>query len=462
MLQSLRKKFIGTPAFYKKVMALALPIMIQNGITNLVNMIDNIMVGAVGTVQMTGVAVTNQLIFVFNLCIFGAVSGAGIFLAQFFGKGDSEGMKYSFRYKLYTAVLISALGVGVFLLLREPLIRAYLQGEGAAEDIAAAFTYAEDYLFVMLIGLLPFALVQAYSSSLRETGHPTLPMVAGLIAVATNLALNYVLIFGKFGAPALGVVGAAVATVISRFVELFIVVFFTHRAPAVHTFAVGVYRGLSIPAGLVRNITVKATPLMINETLWAAGGAVLNQCYSLRNFDVVAANNINTTFFNVFSVAFMSVGVAIGIIHGQNLGAGRFDRAKEDAPKLLVFSVFVSFVVCAAYFFLADAIPFLYNTTPEIRVLATDLMKIAALAMPLDALANASYFTLRSGGKTGITFLFDSCFVWVVNVPTAVILSRFTAVPILPLYAICQAEVIIKDILGVTFVHKGIWIRDIT
>lgn len=455
------KRFIGTKDFYKRVFALMIPIMIQNGITNFVNMLDNVMVGRVGTLQMTGVAVTNQLIFVFNLCIFGAISGAGIFGAQFFGKGDDKGVRYTFRFKIVFCTILCIIGILIFLFGGNELISLYLKGEGSAEDIAKSLGYARNYMLIMLVGLLPYTLAQCYSSTLRETGQSLMPMIAGVCAVAVNLSLNYVLIFGKLGVPALGVNGAAIATVISRFAELGVVAVWTRIKAGKNRFIIGAYKSLYIPARLVGEISKKGLPLMLNETLWAAGMAALSQCYSVRGLNVVAANNICQTFFNVFSVAFMSVGVAIGIILGQMLGAGETDKAKDTCYKLIAFSIFISAVVAVVYIFAAEFIPLIYNTDSSVRVLATRLMQISALSMPFDAFANASYFTLRSGGKATVTFVFDSGFMWAVSVPVAFLLSRFTSIPILPLFAIVQSLYIIKDIIGFYFVRKGVWIKNI-
>lgn len=457
------KKYIGTREFYRRVFALAIPIMVQNGITNFVNMLDNIMVGRVGTLEMTGVAVANQLFFVFSLCIFGAVSGAGIFVAQFHGKNEVEGVRRTFRFKLVSCFLISLVGIGILLVFGRDLISMYLRGNGENNpaDVAAALEFAWQYLLIMLVGILPYSIVQCYSSTLRETGRPMLPMVAGVIAVVTNLALNTVLIFGKLGAPRLGTNGAAIATVISRFVELIIVMIWTYAKRRENPFIVGVFRHFRIPLSLAREITIKGMPLMINETMWSAGMAMLSQCYSERGMAVVSANTICQTFFNVFGTAFMAVGAAIGIILGQMLGADKKDEARDSARKLIAFSVMVSVIVSALYFVVSAYIPLIYNTTDEIRVTAHRMMQICALAMPLDAFANAAYFTLRSGGKTFITILFDSCFVWVISVPTAFILSRYTTVSIFVLYAICQGENFIKDIIGYVLVRRGIWVKNI-
>ena len=455
------RKFIGDWNFYKKIFALAIPIMIQNGITNFVNMLDNIMIGRVGTVEMTGVAISNQLIFVFNLCVFGAISGAGIFGAQFFGKNDHDGVRYTFRYKVIVSFIITLIGVSVFFFFGNDISRMYLMGEGSAADVQNSLRFAREYMLIMLIGLLPYSLAQCYSGTLRETGQATVPMFAGVGAVIVNLVFNYLLIFGKFGFPKLGVHGAAIATVISRFFELFIVALWTHKNQNENIFIKGIYKSFNIPKVLVKNITLKGLPLMINETMWAAGVAIVNQTYSTRGYDVVSANNICQTFFNVFGVAFMAVGAAIAIILGQMLGASEEKLAKEASFKLIAFSVFVSSVVSVLFFLCSGFIPNLYNTGATVKATATSLMRICALTMPLEAFAHASYFTLRSGGKTVITIIFDSCFVWLITYPAAFLLCNFTSLSILWIFAICQSLNLIKCVAGYILVDKGIWIKNI-
>ena len=295
MTTGLREKFIGDKKFYKMVLMIAVPIMIQNGITNFVSMLDNIMVGQVGTEQMTGVAIVNQLIFVYNLCIFGGVSGAGIFTAQFFGQKDDEGVANTFRFKLWMAVLLTGITVLVFLAAGDSLIAMYLQGSQDGGDPAAALRYGKQYLRIMLAGLLPFMLVQVYASTLRECGQTVIPMKAGVMAVFVNLVFNYLLIYGKFGFPELGVAGAAIATVLSRYVEAVIVITWTHKHKEINTFVKGLYATLKIPGWLIQRILIKGTPLLVNETLWAAGMALLLQCYSVRGMNVVAGMNISNT-----------------------------------------------------------------------------------------------------------------------------------------------------------------------
>ena len=450
-------------AFYRRVLGVAVPIIIQNGITNFVSLLDNIMVGQVGTIPMSGVSIVNGLVFVFNLCVFGACSGAGIFTAQFWGSQDHEGIRHTFRFKLFICLILSALGTAIFLLGGTGLIGLYLQGDGDALTAAGAMEYGLKYLRVIIWGFLPFALCNAYSGTLRETGETVVPMVGGITAVFVNLILNYVLIFGHFGAPAMGVEGAALATVISRFVELILVAGWTHLHPERNPFIRGAYRSPYIPGKLLWGITVKGMPLLVNEFLWSTGVAILNQCYSTCGLDVVPAMNIATTMSNLSSVVFLSMGNAVGIIMGQMLGACHTESEVRDTNRKLIAISVVSGVlfggVMAAF---SGAFPHIYNTTDSVRLLAAELICIYAFIMPIHAYANATYFTLRSGGQTFVTFLFDSCFMWVCSVPVAICLSRFTGISILPLYALCQGLDAIKCVIGFFMLKQGKWIQNLT
>ena len=460
-LKKLVRKYVGDRAFYAMVLGVAVPIMIQNGITNFVSMLDNIMVGQMGTESMSGVAIVNQLLFVFSLCVFGGVSGAGIFGAQFYGNGNHEGLRSTLQFKLILSVILTAVGTAIYMAADSALISLYLHDGSESGDIAATLEYGIDYMAVMLIGLLPFAFTQAYASTLRETGETIVPMLAGVAAVLVNLCLNYVLIFGHFGFEAMGVRGAAIATVISRFVELAIIMIWTHMHLERNRFAEGLFTKFTMTGKLVRQIIVKGMPLMFNELLWSMGIAILNQCYSMRGLDAVAAINISSTISNVFSVVYMALGSSVGIIVGQKLGAGDMTGAKDTDNKMIAFAVASCLVVGVLLFAVAPLFPDIYNTTDTVRHIAASLIRVTALSMPMYAFANASYFTLRSGGKTGITFVFDCGFVWAVALPTAMALARLTSVPIVPMFAICQAIDLIKCLIGYILVKKDVWIHNL-
>ena len=408
-------------------------------------------------------SIVNQLMFIFNLCIFGGLSGIGIFTAQFYGKGDNEGIRYTVRLQFMMAVFLSIAAFFVFWFAGGSLVSLYLHSDGGGGSVQETYRYAKDYLAVMYAGLLPFALAQVYSSTLRNTGETVIPMTAGLMAVAVNLVGNYILIYGKFGAPALGVTGAAVATVISRFAEMAFVIWWTHRHSLRYPFIKGLYRPVFyVPKDLIWKVLLKAFPLLVNEALWSGGQAALVQSYSIRGLSAVAALNISQTIANVFNVGFIAMGSAIAILLGQMLGAGKTEEAKEEAVRLTFFSAVFCLLFSCAELLISGIFPRMYNTSDEIRILAAGLIRISAFCMPIYSYCNSAYFILRSGGKTVITFFFDSGFSWVVSIPVAFVLSRCTDLPLVPMFLAVQLLDLIKCVVGHILVKRGNWAVNIT
>ncbi len=458
MFTKFRSKYIGDKAFYKRYLYLALPMIVQNAITNLVSFLDNIMVGQLGTEQMSGVAIVNQLIFVYNLAIFGAVSAASIFGAQYYGKGNHKGHMYSFRFKLYAALLVTILTILLFLTNGENLISLYLTdtaGNGATD---VALQYGLQYLAIMVVGLIPFAVNQAYATNIKETGQTMVPMIASFVAVGSNAVLDYLLIFGIGPFPKLGVIGAALATVIARYIEALIIIIWAHGHADKNRYLKGAYTGFGIPKEELKAILIKGFPLMINEVLWAAGMTAVTQCYSVRGLEVVAGLNIATTITNLFNIIYLQLGGCISIVVGQYLGAGELKMAKDADNKMIVFSVFCCVIVAAVMLVIGGFFPQIYNTTDEIKGLATSFIAVSALIMPFCSFSHASYFTLRSGGKTMVTFLFDSVFTWVIVVPTAFVLAHFTGIGIISVYFFVQATELIKVIIGYCMVRSNVWL----
>ncbi len=457
----LRERMFGDRDFYAQVVAVVVPIIIQNTVSNVVSLLDNVMVGRVGTLQMSAVAIVNQLLFVFNLCIFGGLAGAGIFATQYAGAHDDKGVRDCFRVKWMIALSMLACALVVLIAFPKRLIGMYLAQETAQADAAATLGFGMDYLTVMLWGLLPFGVSQVYASTLREVGETRLPMFASVAAILVNLVFNYFLIFGKCGFPELGVTGAAIATVLSRYVETAVIMVYTHMKSHHFGFIRGAYRSLRVPKPLMISILRRGTPLLVNEFLWSSGMAVLLQCYSVRGLDVVAACNIATTVSNLFKVVFLSMGNAVAIMVGQALGANDIERAKNCTWRLMTLSVGSNLIMATLLALFAPAIPNIYNTEPHVRQIATQLIYVVAVMMPAYSFSHCCYFTLRSGGKTIITFLFDSVFTWCVNVPAAWLLAYKTGLGIVPLYFGVQALEMVKVVVGFVLVKKGVWIHNI-
>lgn len=458
---SFKDKYFGDKNFYKMTLTIAIPIIIQNLLTNLVSMADNIMVGQLGTNQMSGVAIINQLFFVFNLLVFGGMSGAGLFSAQYFGQKNHNGVRDVFRMKILIGIAIIAISLSVMIFLHEPLINMFLHEGSSSGNIKETFNYAKNYLYIMVIGIAPFVISNCYNTTLKESGQTVVPMKAGVLAVVFDIVLNYIFIFGKLGFPAMGVVGAAIATVISRFVECGYLVIYTHIHSNDYPFIKHCYRTLKVPGSLVKKIIVTGTPLMLNEFLWAGGLTLQTQALSTKGLATVGGLNICNTIGNISNCIFVTMGTTIAIVVGQLLGAGKLKEAKVTATRMAAFSLLISFGMIIILGLLGPVFPHFYNTTDEIRKLATKFIWAVAAATPFISLSNSEYFILRSGGKTIITFLFDSCFVCLVNVPIAICLTKFTAIHIVGIFFLVNMLEGVKALIGFIMVKKDIWLNTI-
>lgn len=446
----------------KEVFALAVPIMIQNGITNAAGLIDNLMVGSISTEAMTAVSIASQLIFVFNLAIFGGMSGPGIYGAQYYGNNDTEGVRNVFRIKLWIGTICTLIGIGVFFFFDRFLLGLYMTDIDSKINAALTMEYAVKYLRIMLMGLAPFTVTQIYSTSLRETNESFKPMVAGLVSVVVNIFFNWLLIYGELGFPKLGVEGAAIATVICRFAECAVAVIWPHIRVKEHEFLKGLYRTLFVRKEIVLPILKKSLPILLNEFLWAGGVAALTQCYSVKGLIVVTSINISNSLCNLLNVVFIAMGHAVGIIIGQYLGAGEFDKAKKKSVLLMWLTAGICVILSVALIALSGIFPNMYTSAePDVKAAATKFIIITAFFFPLQGFLNSLYFTLRSGGKTLVTFLFDSCFSWVVSVPVAFVLSRFSGLNIYWIYACVNALDLIKVIIGFILIKKGVWISNL-
>lgn len=451
------EKYVGDRAFYRRVFQISVPMMVANAITNFVSLLDNIMISSLGTEALAGVSIVNQFMFMFQIVVFGAVSAASIFTAQYVGSGDREGVVNTFRFKMYLNLACAGVAILIFLVFGDNLIQAFLHEGEDTGNLALAMEYAKEYLAISLIGLFPFALSQVYASTMRETGNVILPMYASIAAVATNCIGNVILIFGLLGAPALGPAGAAIATTSSRFIELAILAIYAHFHNKDCYYANHCFHSFKIPMDLVRNIIMKGIPIMLNEFFWSLAITMRNQSYSVRGLDAVAAQTIAMTVFSVMSVVYMAVGSAIAIIVGNQLGAGKIEEAEDTACKMRGFGVAVGVVVGGLTAALCGVFPVLFSATPSVSRIATFMLIMVGIAMPFSAYCHSAYFTLRTGGKVLVTVLFDAVWMWALVVPLSLVLANFTSISIYALFAICHLTEIPKCALGMILLKKVKW-----
>ncbi len=482
-LSHFRQKFIGSKAFYRTVMIILLPLVAQQGITSFVNLLDTLMVGSLGEETLSAVGVVNQILMVFNLTIFGGLSGVSIFGSQFAGKNDVDGMRQSFRAKLYFCAFVCVAGISLLALMGDRFIAMFMEGEmnsqsvaltaeALAERVAFASRQAHDYLMIMLWGLPAFALSQAYAGSMREMGKTVATMVGSVIAILTNLVLNFLLIFpvrelNVFGltftmwGAGMGVRGAALATVISRFVEMAFVLTYAHLHQNRYVFLRGAFRNGYVPLSLLKRIAITGTPLLANEVLWSLGMTFINQCYSRRGMTALAALNITSTAWNLFCIIMFAMGNAVSIMVGQYLGRGDKKGARDVDTKLLFITVVSHLVLGGLLALVAGMIPNLFNVTEEARALAKQTLVIAGLSLPIHAFLHATYFTIRSGGKTVVTFLFDSVYTWCVPAVLAYLLSHYTQANVVTMYFCIQFIDVVKLVIGLFMLKSDFWANNV-
>lgn len=456
------KRYFGNKQFYKSVLAISVPIMIQSGITNLVNMLDNIMVGSLGTEAISSVAIANTFIQVFNYIIYGASAATGIFSAQYHGAGDTPNVRNIFRIKLMINVSIASLTILILSLFGKPLISIFLNSNNSEGDIAKTLLLSKEYLTIILVGLIPHSISQAYASALRETKNVKLPAFSSIVTVSTNFVLNLLLIYGLLGLPAMGIAGAALATTISRFVEIAILTISVHTRSHKFQFIIGAYRSFKVPAKLVMKVVKKGLPFLANEALCALALTLNKHCYSTQGLDAIAAMNIQSTVSSVLVITFSALSNAIGIMVGNLLGAGKKEEAIDTNSKLLMFAFLVGAVVGVFQIAISPLFPLLYNTSDSVRSLASYMMIISGLTLPASSLAVSCYFTLRSGGRALLTMLFDCVYGIIFTVPIGYLFAFGFNSGIHALFAAVTITEASKGILGLILVMKVNWAQKLT
>lgn len=335
-----------------------------------------------------------------------------------------------------------------------------------AETIAKTIDYSSSYTKIMLIGIFPYSITVALSYSMRETGNTFIPMLSSITALLVNCLLNYCLIYGNFGFPVMGVIGAATATVIARYMEAGIILLGTMKHRNDYCDYINhVFKTFSIPFDLIKKFIKNGTPLVLNEVLWSVGLAAIYQRYSLLGLDAIAAINISDVISNVFSMALIGLGSSVSILVGQKLGGKLLDEAKDIDRKMITFAFVLNIFIALILFLLAPYLTEMFAVDENVKHLAQRFIRVTALLLPFRAIYSCSYYTLRAGGKTIITTLFDSGYTCTVALITATILTLndgiFSQMDTFTVYLWIKLLDIPKALLGLYLIHKGIWIKNL-
>jgi putative MATE family efflux protein len=440
--------------FLKSFFVIALPMILQQTLSASVQLVDNFMVGSLGESAISAVASVNQIFFIGMLLVFGITGGAGIYTAQFFGDKDFDKLKQSYRLKIVCSLAVAFVILFISLTFRRQLIGVFL------DTNSEAFKMAMSYVFIASFGVIPMSLNTAIGSTFREVAKPVYPTIATTTSIFINTFLNWVLIFGNLGMPALGVQGAAIATVIARSIETMIMLVLVRvKGSAFSTRIVNIYK---INKELARKIFVKALPLSLNELLWSSGMTVLFFTYSLRGEQQLAGHSIAYTIFQLAFVIFGGIGVAVSVMVGNELGADNIDKAKQNSRNIMKLGSVIAIGMGFIVFILSDIILGFYNIDLIAYTVAKKNIATLALFFPIFVMNLTMFFSMRAGGDAKSTLIMDAVFTWLVPVPLALFLGYQTNMPIYQMFFWVNAVELLKLALAFYRYNKGYWLVNLT
>lgn len=447
------KRMIGTKEFYKAVMVIALPIMAQQFVTSFVNLIDNVMIGSVGSIALTSVTVANKFYLIYNSTLFGLCGASCIFIAQYYGADDHEKCQEVFDINLFLSLLAGLIFTLLVLFIPTQILQLFSKTPIIVET-------GLSYLKYIKYSYLPFALSMTVMTALRAVGINHLQLKIGIVTVFTNTFLNYILIFGHFGMPSLGVQGAAMATLIARLVELFIYLIVLFRKK--HYFIFNLKGMGHLNFSLMKKMMIKAIPLTLNEIMFSLGNAMIFKAYIRTDEFLVAAISVVDTVLNIAFIVFSGLSSAVSILIGNKLGANQLEEARENSLKLIVFGAFIGAVAGFLLIVSSPFIPHIYHLESQINTTITTMLCIKGCLIPIYVINVCIFFVLRAGGDATSTLIMDSGFLWGANVLVSTVLSLMFSLPLIHLYFIVESLDLIKMFVATYFYRKGKWVRNMT
>lgn len=447
-------KFWKDKIFLKSVFAIALPMALQNLISTSVNMVDTLMITSLGEASLAAVGLANQVFFFYALITFGINSGSSIFISQYWGKEDQINIRRILGIALFISTIVGVIFTFVAFLFPEFLMRIFI-------DDAEVIKLGAGYLKLVSLSYLVTAIGFSYNVALRSTGRPNIPMIGSLISFVTNTVFNYMLIFGKFGFPALGIKGAAIGTIIARVVELIFIIYTVYRTKGV---LAAKFRDLiDWNKEFIAKYIKTVSPVIFNEGFWSLGQIMYSIAYASIGTEATAAIQLTTTIQNVFFVLIRGLANACTVMVGNRIGSNDREEAYDYAIKFISLATTLGLVLGAVMALTPDLTLRIFNIEPELFEVTKKLLIMMGLTFVIRTYNSTVIVgVLRGGGDTNFSLYIEMGAVWLAGVPLAFIGAKLLNLPVYLVFLLVSLEEVVKVVVSLPRVLSKKWIKDLT
>ncbi|EJT5912969.1 MATE family efflux transporter [Clostridium perfringens] len=440
--------------FYRLLFSIALPIAVQNLITFMVSMVDTLMVGALGEIQLSAVSIANNLFFVLTILMFGLAGGSNIMISQYWGKGNVKTIHKILAIMYRVCLLIT--GIFIFIALFLP---KYFMGIFTTDK--AVIDFGASYLRIVCIGYLFYSITNCTIMMLRSVKTVSISIIVYTASLVVNSILNWILIFGNLGAPELGIRGAAIATVCARITEFSIVLVFMF----IYERKIGlkIEHLLKLDKEILKDYVGLCTPVLCNELLWAIGASMISVIVGRMGTEVVAANSINGVAHQFVTVFIFGMSNATAVIIGNTIGEGKKEKAKEYAYSIGIFSVVMGCISGLMILLIKPFVVNFYNVSYSTKLIAMEIMTVTSGIIVFQSLAsNFMMGVLRGGGDAKFVLINDLIFMWLVAIPGGFFVAFVLELPVALVFLVIKCDEILKSLTSVYRVISGKWVNDVT
>lgn len=452
-MKQLYRNMLDDKKFIKKAIAIAIPITFQLLLNTTLNFIDILMIGSLGETTIAAVGLANKVFFVFSLLLFGICSGSSILTSQYFGKKDIK----SIRRVLGISLVIGLIG-SIFFVIPGILCPKLVMNIFTPSTNTIAI--GASYLAIVAISYPLTAITNVYTAVLRSINEVRLPVVISLVSIFINIVLNYTLIFGHFGAPALGVQGAALGTLIARIIECLsiLTIIYIKNGPA----AAKIKELIDFNKEFTKKFFITVTPVIINEFMWGLGVTMYSLVYGRMGDGAVAAITITQNVEQIITVMFQGIGSATAVILGNELGANKLEKADIHAKYLIVIQLVLSLVMGVVCFLIKMPLIRLFSVSEFVALDISKCLIVFIIYLPFKMFNLVNIVgVLRSGGDTKAALFLDVTGVWIIGIPLAFLGGIFLGLPIYIVYAMVMFEEVYKFILGIRRYRQKKWLKNI-